>query len=326
MRVRKVSERPSLLFGFANSKLIDSTGWNCCKPRVLTFDEFLKIPPCTTGKHTTIAELPLRETNPEHAEPPTLPPAQPDASDALDNVQAQPVAHVPQDPSPPTPQPGPSESEDDPSLPLLPNLTCRRRGCEATSSNAHPSRDGEECTHHPGHALFHEGSKGWTCCRKRVLEFDEFMKIQGCKTKSRHLFVGKKRDGSKEEAVGDVRCVSHPHGGQTWLTLMNRHDFYQTPTTVIASFFLKKIDKSKAKVDFSSPDMVELDLPTADNKRYKTQIPLFGKVNAAESEFKVLGTKLELVLVKTDRISWRTLRRDEQAPSGIFQVGPAQRA
>jgi len=134
------------------------------------------------------------------------------------------------------------------------------------------------------------------------------MKIQGCKTKSRHLFVGKRRDQSKEEAVGDVR-----------------HDFYQTPTTVIASFFLKKIDKSRAKVDFSSPNTVELDLPTDDNKRYKTQIPLSGKVNTVESEFKIMSSKLELTLVKADGTSWRTLRSDEQGPSGFVQVGPAAR-
>lgn len=59
--------------------------------------------------------------------------------------------------------------------------------------------------HHPGQALFHEGSKGWTCCKRRVLEFDEFMKIEGCKTKRKHLFVGSKKDTGTEEAVSAVR-------------------------------------------------------------------------------------------------------------------------
>lgn len=67
------------------------------------------------------------------------------------------------------------------------------------------SRDGENCVYHPGKALFHEGSKGWTCCKRRVLEFDEFMKIQGCKTKDKHLFVGSKKEAGKEEAVSAVR-------------------------------------------------------------------------------------------------------------------------
>lgn len=42
--------------------------------------------------------------------------------------------------------------------------------------------------------VFHEGTKYNACCPKRkVLEFDEFMKIEGCKEGS-HLFVGAKKD------------------------------------------------------------------------------------------------------------------------------------
>ena len=95
---------------------------------------------------------------------------------------------------------------------------------------------------------------------------------------------------------------------------------------MIASFFLKKIDKEKAKVQFSSPTTVDMDLPTADNKRYRTQLPLFGEIDPAESKFKIMGTKLELTLAKTDGVSWRTLRRDEHSISEIIQVGRAGKA
>ena len=126
---------------------------------------------------------------------------------------------MPQALSSATPAPAPPEDEDDdPSLPVPPNITCRRRGCNAASSSIQTSREGEECIYHPGQALFHEGSKGWTCCKKRVLEFDEFMKIQGCMTKDKHLFVGNKKDTSKEETVDAVRYVSRPTSCQTWLT------------------------------------------------------------------------------------------------------------
>ena len=74
-----------------------------------------------------------------------------------------------------------------------------------SSTETKSSREDEQCVHHPGQALFHEGSKGWTCCKRRVLEFDEFMKIEGCKTKKRHLFVGKKKDPGREESVSEVR-------------------------------------------------------------------------------------------------------------------------
>ena len=106
-----------------------------------------------------------------------------------------------------------------------------------------------------------------------------------------------------------------------------RHDFYQTPTTVIASFFLKKIKKENAKVEFAAQELV-LDLPTSDTppKRYKTTVPLFGPIDTAESKFKILGTKLEVTFVKADGASWATLRSDEQRTGEIIQVGKAGRA
>ena len=59
--------------------------------------------------------------------------------------------------------------------------------------------------HHPGVPIFHEGSKGYSCCKRRVLEFDQFMSMEGCKTKDRHLFVGKAKKEGEEEKVDTVR-------------------------------------------------------------------------------------------------------------------------
>lgn len=105
-----------------------------------------------------------------------------------------------------------------------------------------------------------------------------------------------------------------------------RNDYYQTPTTVIASFYLKKIDKANAKVEFASPTTLELDLPTADNKRYIETIPLFAPIDQKTSQFKIMGTKLELTLVKADGSSWPILRSDEARTGEIIQVGRAGRA
>jgi CS domain len=105
-----------------------------------------------------------------------------------------------------------------------------------------------------------------------------------------------------------------------------RNDFYQTPTTVIVSFYLKKIDKAKAKVEFSSPTSLDLDLPTSDNKRYVQTIPLFAPIDQKASQFKIMGTKLELTLAKADGSSWPVLRGDEVGTGEIIQVGRAGRA
>ena len=111
------------------------------------------------------------------------------------------------------------------------------------------------------------------------------------------------------------------------MLIVYRYDFYQTPTTVIASFFLKKINKENAKVDFA-PEELLLDLPTSDNppKRYKAVVPLFGLIDTAASKFKIMGTKLEVSLVKADGASWPVLRSDEQRTGEIIQVGKAGRA
>ncbi|MCJ1424758.1 Integrin beta-1-binding protein 2, partial [Sticta canariensis] len=272
--------------------------WKCCKTRVLTFDEFLSIPPCTTGKHSTTDDTPAPEPPlsnvAELAAPAIKPKKVPDlerASQVLSVAQLVP-------PPPATPQ----SDSDDPALLVPPNTSCRRRGCNACSPTNTP------CVYHPGQALFHEGSKGWTCCKKRVLEFEEFMRIEGCKRKHRHLFIGSGKNNGKEELLSTVR-----------------HDFYQTPTSVIASLFLKKIVKEQAKVEFSSSS-VALDLPTADSTRYKTEVPLFAQINAAKSTYKILGTKLELSLFKVDGSSWPALRSDEWRTAGIIQVGRPGRA
>ncbi len=106
------------------------------------------------------------------------------------SLPAMPRAPIAVPTSASTPPPPPPESEDDdPALEIADGKTCRRRGCGVTYKKG-SSREGETCVHHPGAPIFHEGSKGYTCCKRRVLEFDQFMKIEGCTTKDRHLFVG----------------------------------------------------------------------------------------------------------------------------------------
>ena len=174
---------------------------------MLTFDEFLEIPPCTTGKHSTVDDSPSpapKQTPKDNIPPPAAPkpisvtPASQRSSE-LTTRTALPVKA----PSP-VPSPAPPESEsDDPSCTIPTAASCKRRACKGTYDSS-ISRDEEQCVHHPGQPIFHEGSKGWTCCKRRVLEFDEFLKIEGCKNKKRHLFVGKGRPKG-EEKVENVR-------------------------------------------------------------------------------------------------------------------------
>ncbi|KAI1811469.1 Pyruvate/Phosphoenolpyruvate kinase-like domain-containing protein [Poronia punctata] len=294
-------------------------GWKCCKPRVLTFDEFLEIPPCTEGTHSTTDFPPEIEKK----EQPTNQSLSDKLAEAVSAAAAAaptraPVAPLAPQPAPTAPPPPPESEDDEPSLEIPDGKLCRRKGCGATYKKGQTRSDNEQCVHHPGAPIFHEGSKGYSCCKRRVLEFDQFMKIEGCKTSPRHLFVGSGQDKKKKggEAADD---------GEELLETV-RHDFYQTPTTVIVSFFLKKIDPARAKVKFDSRTL-DLDLPTNEPapKRYRTSVPLFGTIDAEKSTFKVLGTKLEVSLYKADGASWPVLRSDEQRTGEILQVGRAGR-
>lgn len=121
-------------------------------------------------------------------------------------VAAEPPRPAAVAPTPPatTPTPVPEEPDsDDPDLEIPANATCRRKCCNVGYDPSVP-REEEKCVHHPGLPVFHEGSKGWSCCKKRVLEFDEFLKIQGCHEKEKHLFVGKGKPAG-EEKVETVR-------------------------------------------------------------------------------------------------------------------------
>ena len=220
-----------------------------------------------------------------------------------------------------TPKPElPEDESDNPDADIPPSATCRRRGCGKSKDDKIP-RGEEDCVYHPGMPLFHEGSKGWTCCKRKVLEFDEFMKIEGCKTRKRHCYVGKPR--KKKEGTADGESA-----GQSEDRVTNvRNDFYQTASSVIVSFYLKKIEKVKAKVVFSEDGLsVDLDLPTQDGKRYTQLIPLSAQIDPQKSHFKIMGTKLELTLVKSDGSqSWSTLRSDEQGTGSRIQLGRAGR-
>lgn len=270
----------------------------------MTFDEFMAIPPCTTGQHSTTDALPQIEKKTGADVP--MPAARP--ADAA--PERRPVA-VPQNaPAPKAAAPEPESENDEPNVEVAKGKVCRRKACGAVYEGG--DRENETCIHHPGVPIFHEGSKGYSCCKRRVLDFDDFMKIEGCKTKSRHLFSDppKKAAAGEEEGVEKVENV--------------RSDYYQTASSVIASFFLKKIVKEESSVTFGEQS-VKLDLKTSDAtpKVFRKEIELFGPIDGEKSSFKILGTKLELNLVKADGQAWPVLKADDERTGEIIQVGRA---
>lgn len=112
-----------------------------------------------------------------------------------------------------------------------------------------------------------------------MLEFDEFLKIPGC-AENRHCFLGEQKGEEGEEEK--VEC---------------RNDFYQTYEKVIVSIFAKKVVKGEEKVSFGE-ETLNVDLKMEGRKRFVEEYPLYGKIDPAGCSYKVMGTKVELVLKK----------------------------
>ncbi|KAI0797630.1 chord-domain-containing protein [Abortiporus biennis] len=283
--------------------------WSCCedvnKP-VLDFDDFMKIPGCTSGPHTDEAvkiEAP-KPTSPNVNLKMTGTEAGKETYSTKPAVTPTLSTSAPAEPVPP-----PEEEEDDLSVPVAPGKICLRKGCGKAFVSDEVSRTegGSEsiCYYHPLPPIFREGSKGYLCCKRRVLEFDEFMKIGGCK-QGRHLFVPKKKADEPSEEFVDCRI-----------------DHYQTPTGVHVSVFAKKAEPDKSTVKIGS-DYLDFDILLPGPKRFRRTIPLFGPIIPAQSSYKYFGTKIELTLKKEDARSWTLLEKTDKDLGGIsltFGVG-----
>ncbi|WFC95396.1 hypothetical protein MBRA1_002044 [Malassezia brasiliensis] len=113
--------------------------------------------------------------------------------------------------------------------------------------------------------IFHEGSKGYTCCKRRVLDFDDFLQI----------------------VPGElVQC---------------RLDHYETPDDVRVTVYAKAVDAAKSVVDIQT-DQVCLDLhlePVGSIKharRFEKTLLPYSEVDPEKSSYTIGKMKLDLVL------------------------------
>ncbi|PFH50082.1 hypothetical protein AMATHDRAFT_146021 [Amanita thiersii Skay4041] len=291
--------------------------WSCCsgtnKP-VLNFDEFMSIPGCTQA-----------DLHSENAPQPEVQKAQATSSrlttvesrsgtEVYTTVGADQAAQAPPRVAPPT-QPIPVvEEEDDLSVPVAPGTVCKRKGCGVAFVSDEANRlgngEGTVCVYHPKPPIFREGSKGYLCCKRRVLEFEEFLKIQGCKT-GKHLFAPKTRESA-------VRL-----GQESEEMATCRIDHYQTPHEVHVSVFGKQVDKERSTVKFDTHSVI-LDLYLPGPKRFHRALDLFGPIDPDHSSFLILNTKVELNLKKQDSRSWPVLEKPTRELGSInltFGVG-----
>jgi len=313
-----------------------SKSWSCCKDvnkPVLEFDEFLKIKGCTTDDAHTDAKrakeefqkpngggvsdavldsIPTATTAANGSSAASTSKAQsvtPMSSKVLnagksDKPNAEENVYVEEE--------DPEEAQDDAAL--ASGLQCKRTSCKATHTGGKRDRMQEQCRYHKGVAIFHEGSKGYTCCKRRVLEFDEFLNIEPCTTSTKgHLFVGAKKAKKVPSSNDDSSQVEEEEA-------QCRLDHYETPADVRVTVYAKNVEMDRSKIEIQDDQVVfSLALPplpaTPNNPRRfnKTLLP-FSQIDATASTFKVTKFKIDLVLVKKVKgESWPTLERGERS-------------
>ncbi|KAJ7724085.1 HSP20-like chaperone [Mycena maculata] len=286
--------------------------WSCCsevyKP-VLEFDEFMKIPGCTqTERHTD--EAPRAVEVPKTSSSTNITMTESGSTEVYssNDVPKASAQRMEEAVATAVVRPTVIEEEDDLNIPVSVGSACKHKGCGVTfvsdEANRKGNGEGTICTYHPSPPIFREGSKGYLCCKRRVLEFDEFLKIEGCKT-GRHLFAPK---GVKTGTEQMTTC---------------RIDHYQTVDRVHVSIFAKQADKERSQVTFEETQ-ISFDLYLPGAKRFTKTVDLFGPIDPGKSTFTFFGTKVELNLKKQDTRSWTILERATQDLGNIsltFGVG-----
>ncbi|BFZ09580.1 hypothetical protein BsWGS_12619 [Bradybaena similaris] len=280
-------------------------GWSCCKKRVSDFTEFLNIKGCTVGYHSNVKppetekqQEPVKpskeniyqlQTEPKHRQPVVPPQARPSEDEAMTDLNTsvgpslrthleQLSLNVGEE----------AEAVDDGQVKI--GTSCNNKGCKASYEGEHSNS--EACVYHPGHPVFHEGMKFWTCCQRKTTDFDAFLNQEGCETGSH---VWHKAKAAEEKLV--------------------RVDWHQTPTTVCISIFAKhalpdksliRVNQVKCQVSLTYEDGSSL---------YQRTFILREAINPAQSYAKLLATKVEITLKKAESFSWSTLEHPASGTS-----------
>jgi len=92
------------------------------------------------------------------------------------------------------------------------SVRCKNYGCHAyfVESENHDSA----CHYHSGQPIFHDVKKGWSCCTKRVYDWDEFEKIQGCSI-GRHSTVDPKVSFAQSPTVALAEQAEKKYGSES---------------------------------------------------------------------------------------------------------------
>ncbi|PWN37452.1 chord-domain-containing protein [Meira miltonrushii] len=311
-----------------------SKSWSCCKDRnkpVLEFDEFMLIKGCTeSDEHTDVKQAKTsfakENSGDVTTEAPTSngqanTPAPIASTSSLTPMSSTRLNAIQQQNAQRSQKADPAslfvEEEDPAGAVVGEGAPCKRKGCNEKFAGTSRDRNSEECRFHPGQPIFHEGSKGYACCKRRVLEFDEFLTIEPCtEAKTGHLFVG---GGAK--AIKSSQTNGPPSGKDTdEIEADCRIDHYETPNDVRVTVYAKGVEMDRSKITLEGESVTfSLALPALPaqpemKRRYNRILKPYGAIDVEASSFSVTRFKVDLILVKQSKgESWPALERGDQA-------------
>ncbi|KAJ0055669.1 hypothetical protein NL108_009613 [Boleophthalmus pectinirostris] len=180
------------------------------------------------------------------------------------------------------------EQEQKESQGVTPGTRCKNAGCKTVYQNTDTEK--ETCTYHPGGPVFHEGYKYWSCCCIKTLDFNAFLDQKGCST-GKHCWV-RKQDKKK------VAC---------------RHDWHQTANTVVVTIYAKNAHPKFSTIEANST-VLFCQIQFENDKVFKREFHLWGVVDVKQSGVNYVPSKVEIVMRKSDPVSWGKLEDPNYKP------------
>ncbi|GAB1608782.1 cysteine and histidine-rich domain-containing protein 1-like [Argonauta hians] len=167
---------------------------------------------------------------------------------------------------------------------------CNNAGC-SKEFQGESSKD-EECIHHPGTPVFHEGLKYWSCCLVKTTDFTSFMSQPGCH-RGKHSW--------KKKVADDKTC---------------RYDWHQTGGKVMLTIYAKLAHPLQSKI---RANQVSCDISLkyeAGQFSFDKQLELCGIIDPDQSEVEFTEKKVEIKLHKVDSSAWASLElKTDPSPS-----------
>ncbi|XP_066437571.1 protein SGT1 homolog isoform X2 [Eleutherodactylus coqui] len=117
-----------------------------------------------------------------------------------------------------------------------------------------------------------------------------------------------------EETLNTSSC---PEGSTNQKTSQYRHDWYQTESQVIVTVMIKNVRKEDVHLQFAERQLtLNVHLPSEEN--YNLTLVLLHSIVPEQSTFKVLSTKIEIKMKKTEALRWDKLEGQDERPLKRF--------